>query len=537
MKRILSIVAAIALLVTFMVPVLADDPVPTYAINVANARNGETYAAYKIFDVTYDGQGAYTYTYTSSTYGKTTASDLDKLITELVANYFVVLTAVPGVANTYLVTEGTAMAADNTDEENPIPAATVAEGVSADTASKFAKKLQELYKAGTWFTDAFKSVARKAVTTASDPAVDTEAVIDGGAITLPLQDDGYYFVTTTQGSFVSVDTADKTAYVKDKTQQPAIKKEITNFDSNGYNYNDEVDYKVTVTAKNGAVNYKVVDKTPKGLTLTSTAATVALKAGTTDLVKDQDYTIAITTATGDDAATYGSIITIQFTKDYLDTIAEDTNITIDYKGVVNADALTGDDANQNIVYLSWGADDDTIYDTAAFETADIVVTKTNADGSTNLNGVKFKVYTSATGGDPLSFVSKNGTYYCVNNPSTVPTGETAVIELVTATIGSVAGQLHIDTLEEGDYWFEETYTLDGYNLPTERIRMTVAKDSTSKSILAGGSYTQTITNTQGTELPETGGIGTIIFVTLGSIAVLAAGIFLISNKRISKEEL
>ena len=36
-------------------------------------------------------------------------------------------------------------------------------------------------------------------------------------------------------------------------------------------------------------------------------------------------------------------------------------------------------------------------------------------------------------------------------------------------------------------------------------------------------------------LPETGGTGTIIFIVVGAVAVIGAGLFLVTNKRMSKE--
>ena len=44
-----------------------------------------------------------------------------------------------------------------------------------------------------------------------------------------------------------------------------------------------------------------------------------------------------------------------------------------------------------------------------------------------------------------------------------------------------------------------------------------------------------VANSTGTMLPETGGIGTVIFVALGALAVICAGVFLVTNKRMSKE--
>ena len=42
-------------------------------------------------------------------------------------------------------------------------------------------------------------------------------------------------------------------------------------------------------------------------------------------------------------------------------------------------------------------------------------------------------------------------------------------------------------------------------------------------------------NTKGTELPSTGGIGTTIFYVLGGILVVGAGVVLVSKKRMGKD--
>lgn len=52
---------------------------------------------------------------------------------------------------------------------------------------------------------------------------------------------------------------------------------------------------------------------------------------------------------------------------------------------------------------------------------------------------------------------------------------------------------------------------------------------------ADHSLTTGVANSTGTVLPETGGTGTVIFVALGALAVICAGVFLVTNKRMSKE--
>ena len=55
-------------------------------------------------------------------------------------------------------------------------------------------------------------------------------------------------------------------------------------------------------------------------------------------------------------------------------------------------------------------------------------------------------------------------------------------------------------------------------------------DLTYKTVLAE------IQNLSGTELPSTGGIGTTIFYVLGSILVVAAGVLLVTKKRMSSKD-
>ena len=54
----------------------------------------------------------------------------------------------------------------------------------------------------------------------------------------------------------------------------------------------------------------------------------------------------------------------------------------------------------------------------------------------------------------------------------------------------------------------------------------------------GGNLIQssTVENNQGTELPSTGGIGTTIFYVLGTILVLAAGVLLVTRRRMRHTE-
>lgn len=103
------------------------------------------------------------------------------------------------------------------------------------------------------------------------------------------------------------------------------------------------------------------------------------------------------------------------------------------------------------------------------------------------------------------------------------------------------GVARFDGLQAGTYRLEETVAPAGYNQLTKDITIVLNKDGSAtidgdaSTPEADRSLTAGVANSTGTMLPETGGIGTVIFVALGALAVICAGVFLVTNKRMSKE--
>lgn len=108
-------------------------------------------------------------------------------------------------------------------------------------------------------------------------------------------------------------------------------------------------------------------------------------------------------------------------------------------------------------------------------------------------------------------------------------------------------------LDDGDYKLSETTTPNGYNT-IDDITFTVTADHDVKSdspalnSLSGdvttgsltfasniteddASLTTNVVNKKGATLPSTGGMGTTILYVVGTILVLAAGILLVTKKR------
>ena len=169
------------------------------------------------------------------------------------------------------------------------------------------------------------------------------------------------------------------------------------------------------------------------------------------------------------------------------------------------------------------------------------VTVTNGAGTvtegTPLSGAEFNLLSGDTAqwflpGDTA------GVYYLANEGDTK--GEVATApetkggeEPVTATQTlsvDEQGKLYIYGLDEGTYKLQETKAPDGYNLKTEADTIVITdtdKDGKLDGQVGGqnvdpngtGIYTITVKNSQGFQLPVTGGIGTVVFAATGIVVV------------------
>ena len=151
-----------------------------------------------------------------------------------------------------------------------------------------------------------------------------------------------------------------------------------------------------------------------------------------------------------------------------------------------------------------------------------------------------------TKGNEDDYVSTE-TKYSRHTYTEETTENTPVTVSATATTGS-DGKITFTGLAAGRYTITELKTLDGYNLLTSPIYLTIAFDGTA--ISNKFTYTSTgavevteskatesgivkleVENSEGTVLPSTGGIGTTIFYVVGSILVLAAAGLLIAGRK------
>ena len=117
----------------------------------------------------------------------------------------------------------------------------------------------------------------------------------------------------------------------------------------------------------------------------------------------------------------------------------------------------------------------------------------------------------------------------------------------------INGKLVILGLEAGDYYLKEIMAPDGYNKLATTTTVTVGQTNNSFFVIADPNgnvvdaqtatgdqkrhtYTATSTvveNSKGIELPSTGGKGTMMLITIGTMVAMAFAVLLITQKKMS----
>ena len=232
-------------------------------------------------------------------------------------------------------------------------------------------------------------------------------------------------------------------------------------------------------------------------------------------------------------------------------------VVIEYSARVTDDAVVGEQGNPNTGYVEFSrnpnvtgtgdmtpAEEDKVWvftyelDTFKYELKDAI--------ETALSGVEFRLYSDEDCKNEIKLTEKdiNGTMYYV------PTDGDGV-----AMVSGTDGMFRIRGLDDGTYYLKETKALDGYNeVPVITLVINAAhsedeygigqitalslkvNDGTAQSVRnpGNGIVSQEVENSKGTILPETGGIGTIIFYVAGGAIMVVAVTLLVTRRRAQK---
>ena len=475
-KKLFSLAVTLVMALSLAVPAMAAG---TGSITVTNATVGQTYAGYKIFDATYSGENvAYTIDEDSQFYS-----------------------AVSGATDVFTLTESSVDGVYN-----------VAAVQGADVLA-WVKGLS-----GTFTADL------TAVEADSDTVVWNEVPY------------GYYYITSSLGTLITVDSNLPNVEVIDKNQQPgggATK--TTNGNEEDYQIGEVIPFTITFTATNydgetAIENYYVDDIMAPGMELVADSIDVAV---------DGDSEVLFTAT--DDAFP----ITIPWQADGEFLYDSPSTVTVTYKAVLTATAAIDGEGLKNTAKITWtgtpGGDEVIVEDTVY--TYALAVKKVDKAGNP-LAGATF-VLKDATGAE-VKVSGENGVY-------TVDPNGTATI------VSPESGLIVIKGVDSDKYTLTETAAPEGFNLLTKPVEVTptktgVTNTNVTKYLDEEGNVVDTVTdvsveitadvaatpvvvvNFSGTELPSTGGMGTTIFYVVGGTLVVAAAVLLITKKRMNNAE-
>ena len=339
---------------------------------------------------------------------------------------------------------------------------------------------------------------------------------------------GYYLVDSTMGSLCGLTTTNPNASVNAKNGEPTIEKHVKE-DSNSQwgtansaDIGEKVEYRVTITVQPGAEDYILHDNMAGGLTFNND---ITVEYNGTPVAASGNYEVK-TTGLADDCD-----FEVVFSETFCDSLETGKSLIVYYSASVNTNAVIAGDGNENIAQLEFGDGHFTTQSKVTTKAFAFDLVKTDAQNSL-LDGAKFEMYRKINGVDTIVNLIKveldNGKYYY--RPALE--GEAnAITEFLVE-----GGMIRFQGFDSGDYYFKETEQPKGYNILTEMVKFSLG-DVNKDAIFNDGVYSSGsgfhITNQAGTMLPETGAMGTVLFVTFGTIAVLAAGVLLVTKKRMA----
>jgi len=412
-------------------------------------------------------------------------------------------------------------------------------------------------------------------------------------------DGGYYFVKDK-----TVPEADayskymlkvvKNTTVSVKADQPKVEKKVyeedyTNDAGYGTGYNDVADhfigesvpFKLIGTlpsaeqfAAYDSYYYEFNDTLDAGFKAPA-AGDFTVKIG--DIVVTENFDIDISNLIDASGNSIGTSISIKAKGNDIKQIMTDKGIdfstatpkvTVDYKAVLDDDAVIGLNGNENKVDLKFSnnpnatgdgknntgktPEDKVIVFTYEFDTLKV----DSADNNKKLQGAEFTIQNSEKKYASVVDGVFKGWLDTADDTCTLVTDENGFIK--------------VKGLEGGIYTVTETKAPTDYNLPSDPFEINLkatkimsqewnstadkalgefsatianplpntSKTATDNAKVSVDGYTATLTvkNTKGAELPETGGIGTKLFYVGGGALVLASAVILVSKKRAKDAE-
>lgn len=393
-------------------------------------------------------------------------------------------------------------------------------------------------------------------------------------------DQGYYLIVeaaTETGniqdpySLVMLDTAGNDEItIKAKESQPTLDKQIQHNELGTWQevgdnqIGDTVNFRLVVTVPDFTADYttyvyKIHDIMSDGLTCSIDSdddVTIKKHNDDTQILAADYYNV---TKVGN-----GFEIDIDVKKGVSDnTLHHGHQLFIYYSATVNGNAIVQTDAQTNTAYLEYSnnpyddttteTEKDTVYDWTFEMNLEKIDGGAVDPANARLNGAKFVLskngslavpeYDASKGTlssttDLIKVVKDESTNtYRIATDSDAPEKTTYVIDAGLATIKGLDDSTY--------YYLYEVKAPNGFNMLDKPVLVEISssynaegnslKTSLSVNNAKASSMVAQVVNNSGTELPETGGIGTQIFYIAGGILLVGALVVLITRRRMNAE--
>lgn len=355
-----------------------------------------------------------------------------------------------------------------------------------------------------------------------------------------------------------------------KTDAPTVEKKVqeggADKDAADYNIGDAVPFRLigSVPDMSRYDTYKYIfhDTLSTGLTLNEDSIKVYVASDETGTDKAE--------ITGWTKAVNGQSFTVSFADlKTVNGVSQGKYIIVEYTATLNQSAVIGLPGNSNKVYLEYSNKPDqsgsgdtdnagkTPEDEVLVFTYELDTTKVDGSNTkTKLQDAKFVLLNSD--GNKVAKITNGKFDGWQNLPSAGADGKIAAESWPTDSVltSNENGLFTVTGLDAGTYKLREIVAPAGYNLLksdiTVEITATIGANADGKTTLTNLAVTAdgtagtgdvnsgivgiTVANNKGATLPETGGIGTTIFYTVGGILVLVAVVLLVTKKRMNGTE-
>lgn len=490
LKKLAALVLAAAMVLAMGMTSFAAE---TGTITINNtggyAAEGVTFKAYKVFDVTTNASGGYGYA-----------------MTEQVKEFFAGL-------------------------EHSITTDDAAYEYVKDNAGAFRDALAKAIAA-----DTTGSTYTAAATATSVGAMSPE-VGYGFYIIVPTKDNQLY----TEISPNLVYVGENAGTVELKGKKPTVEKKVNDEDYTNGKVGDELTFTLTskvpdMSSYNPATYvFRFVDTLSKGLKVDINSVEVKIDNAVYSNVEKE---------TTPNPATGKEATTLKITLNGLassNAVEVGDSIVVTYKATItDAVEITTNDATNtvDIEYGKDGATEEGGEDTTHTYLYHMEILKTD-EADQPLAGAEFQIFNANEDGTTVAGTALQLVQVSAGddtNPAVYRPALTTETGVQTQTVITPAsGKVIIRGLEAGKYFARETKAPDGYNRLKEDTPVTIAPMVTNNGATItypGEENKVTIENHKGSLLPDTGGMGTVIFTVIGLVLILGVGAsFVISRKK------